>query len=635
MRDISIYTKQFLGLFVLPLVLISCSESNPKNGSASAAVRLGTFPYAYTISSSSETIAVNGDPAAQSNAVFSRFINTSLNNNGDLAFLAFSRDGVAQVENRGLWLRLSNGNLSPLAWQGAMVNNNPDLLFDSIEDRYHINDAAQVLFASSLSGTAVVPWSNSALYFRDQDGSTIQLARTGDVVADWPSNPTIEYFSSVRDLNQLGEVVYIAWVNLGADSTQDGDLIAPGVWLKRANGMPNLALNYGSVDPANGWMFQTFIDASINNQSNAIVVAQAGPTWRHGVWLIDANDALSNIAVEGTSAPNMVDAMLGNPTTYAYPTMAASQNDNGDIALFSLISGAGVDYSNDHAIWLRDSNANYQLVVREGDLLPSINTDATVAAINASDLLATKGKPLINNNGQVLYSTQLAGSTITGNNDKALWLWDRTSNNHKVVQTGDSVSGLANGEFVASFPMFGDGMQLNDNGEVLLNVTLAGAGVDASNDQAILYYNVVSGANIFLREGDNMNIAAGDSRIVSNYLSEGNPGINNASQVAFVAEFINGSGVFLTTPKVAVPVPTPAPNSGCVEHEDEDDDDDHHADDDMVDHGVDLKSVTPFSVSDDVERETHHEQEECEIEYDDDDHDSHDKESEIEASSHS
>jgi len=593
--------KKLGGIVVIPLILLSCSSSNSGDATIARELRLGTFAYSYTVSSSSETIALSDDPAPDTGLTFSSFANSVINQNGASAFYALAKAPNSIVDSDGLWFRDANGVVSLIAIRDGAIANSNGLLFNDISKRFKLNNSGQVLFLSSLAGTNVNAGNQFALFFRDITGNISPIARSGDIAPGWFA--PYDYSFTDYDLNDLGEVVFTAEVNLGPDSSVDGDLILPGVWLRNGDGSVVPILSSGDNAPGTGSTFFTFNRVQINNNSQILVEARASIYWRHGVWTVGPNGLPSVVAYEEDPAPGIAGVTLGKTSTNSTPLMNAQINNNNEIALFSIIDGASVNTTNDHAIWLRDGAGIFQLVMREGDMAPQQNADVSVAALMGSDSEVTLGRPQLNNAGQLLLSAQLSGPSIDASNDKVLWLWDK-STFHKVVQSGDTINGLASGESVASFSLSGDSMQLNDNGEVLLQVTLAGPGVDTSNDQALVYYNATSGANIFLREGDSMQVASGDNRIVTDYLLEGRPGMNNSSQVLFAAGFGNSYGLFLTTPYISGPTPpAPSNDSACSSHEDEDDDDEHEIEYD--DNGLEIES------------EHHEEHEACEVEDED------------------
>ena len=423
-----------------------------------------------------------------------------------------------------------------------------------------------------------------------------------------------------------GEVIFVADVNYGPDSSVDGDLILPSVWLRNSDATLNAAVLYGDAAPGTNAMFEAFGPVQINNNALALLEAHAGAGLSHGVWTRQSDGTLTKIAFEGDATGVIVDATLGKPTTNSTPLMNASINNNGEILLFSIISGMTVSDADDHALLLRNASGNLQLVAREGEAVTELGTGVVASALMGSSSEVVSGRAKLNDQGQVLYTATLSGPGIDTSNDRALWLWDANSGRSLVLQSGAGISGLNAGETIAGFSLTGTDMQLNNNGEVLLQVTLAGNTVTSANDQALVYYNATDGANVFLREGDTMSVASGDSRVVSDYLLAGNPGINSSSQVLFAAGFGGSYGLFLTTPAVAPPPPPPSNgNTGCDkeddhEHSHYEDDDDDDGDDDRSAHDANSAWDDPRmkSMLNEIKDGSHH-REACEKE--DDDHD--------------
>jgi len=593
-------------IVVLPLLLLSCSSSNNEVEQLTHPIRLGTFTYSYTVASNSETVALSGDPTGQTGFAYTQFSESALNDNGQLAFFANSISSDITTEADGIWIRDNQAAISPVANRGGNVSYTSDLQYDLVSPHFLLNQLGQVLFTSTLAGLGVNGTNNLALLISDSSGSVLPLARSGDIAPGWlaPFESTFTEY----DLNDFGEAVFIGEVNLGPDSSVDGDLILPGIWKRNGDGSVVSFLSYGDDAPETGSTFSTFGKVNINNHSQLLVEARAGFYWKHGVWIADANNTLAKIAFEGDQAPGLSGVTLGKSSSQATPLMSATINDNNEIVLFSALEGPTVDNSNDHALWFRDTLGKFHLISREGDVAPQSNADIFVSALMGSVGDDTAERPRLNKRGQVLFSTQIVGSSVDNTNDKALWLWD-LSGVHKVIQSGESIVGLAPGEIIASFSLAGTSMQLNDNGEVLVQVQLSGPGVDTTNDLALVYYNITSGANIFIRKGENIQVKTGDFRSVSDYLMEGQPGINNSSQVLFAAGFTNSAGLFLISPQAVPLPPRPSdtggnPNSGCNKTDDGDDDEKEFEHDD---NGLEIESSATHA----------DEQEECEIEEDD------------------
>ena len=76
-------------------------------------------------------------------------------------------------------------------------------------------------------------------------------------------------------------------------------------------------------------------------------------------------------------------------------------NDAGQIAFVAEIEGAGVDESNNEAIWSGETN-NLALVARRGDQAPD------ASGVNFNDL----DYPALNSSGQIAFRADLTGSGV-------------------------------------------------------------------------------------------------------------------------------------------------------------------------------------------------------------------------------
>jgi hypothetical protein len=90
----------------------------------------------------------------------------------------------------------------------------------------------------------------------------------------------------------------------------------------------------------------------------------------------------------------------------------ARNNDNGDVAFFSNVTGAGVTAANDFALWLVADDGT-SLIAREG--WQAVGTPAGVLFGNMDSTLA------LNNFGQIAFTSPLTGTGVTSANDRGLW----------------------------------------------------------------------------------------------------------------------------------------------------------------------------------------------------------------------
>jgi len=532
---------------------------------------VNAFSYSYQSDSTTETIALTNDPAPDTIFSFYSFSTSVLNNGSDLAFYALGYIPNTFIYRDGIWFHDHLGSTSLLAVRFGNVPGHLGLQFDDVRDYFFLNENGQVLFASSLTGSGVDTSNDFAIFFREFDGTISMLAREGDPAPGWPGSPPFDGFFGIQGLSNNAESVFTGWVNLGPHPVLPEDIIRPGIWKITSLADIELIAKDGDSAPGTSGVFGAFGRAYISDSGVITFEGRATPGLAHGVWRKPGSNPIEKIAYEGDAAPLIAGAQLGKSGTSSTPLMNAVMNNNANIALFSIISGAGVNAGNDHAIWYRSGGGGYQLVAREGDAAPGIGGGVTIAALMDSDGEPTAGKPKLNNGEQVVYTGLLAGAGVTADNNNAIWRWEAGSST-LIARSGNSVAGLQAGESIASVPLNGSHIQLNDNGEVLFEAMIAGPSVTAANDQALILASPIYGTSVFLREGDTMEVAPGDNRVVTDYMLEGNPGLNSASQVSYTTGFPGDTfGLFVTSPSQVLP-PT------CDVEDDESEDSDEHED---------------------------------------------------------
>ncbi len=299
--------------------------------------------------------------------------------------------------------------------------------------------------------------------------------------------------------------------------------------------------------------------ASILNDSGQVAYRAllAGPE------ITDANNAgiwrdQTLMARTGDPAPGMVEvdfAGLGTP----------SLNSAGQVAYHGILTGTGIDDTNDLSLWLGDT-----LIARKGDPDPGpmpggnifgfsdprlndagqvaylvfIAQNATItdfAIMRDNGLIAHTNTPApgtpegvsffllhdprLNNAGQVAYRAQLTGTGITDSNNIGIWRDDAI-----IAQAGDPAPGTSGG---TSFGFFTDPV-LNDAGQVAYHATLTGTGVTDTNNTGVW-----RDSTLIAREAEP---APGTSAGTLFKRFEAKPAIDTAGQVVYQAE-LSGPGV--------------------------------------------------------------------------------------------
>jgi hypothetical protein len=172
------------------------------------------------------------------------------------------------------------------------------------------------------------------------------------------------------------------------------------------------------------------------------------------------------------------------------------------------------------------------------------------------------GWSLLNEAGHALLNALLSGTGVDDSNDEAVFLRDAQGNLTLVHRFGEQAPGTPAGTLFAGNPALGYARILNSVGQVAFTQPLAGPGVDSTNDHGIWATDRTGAQQLIAREGDELEVAPGDFRTISelsfvgdNGNSNGWPsGFNNFGQLAFWASFTDGSeGVFVSNKVATVP----------------------------------------------------------------------------------
>jgi hypothetical protein len=277
------------------------------------------------------------------------------------------------------------------------------------------------------------------------------------------------------------------------------------------------------------------------------------PSYRYGIWRA-TDDGLELLALQGDQAPGLP----GGATFVDFDTVLPSidpigLNNAGQIAFSTTIAGPGVDSTNDIGVWAGEAG-NLRLVAREGNVAPGAG--GAVFNYDLHDVV-------LNFKGQTAFQAFLAGSGVDPTNN-GIWS-EGTGNLELVARVGSHAPGTAAGVVFRNFgnPGVNETLVLNAQGQVAFAATLTGDGVDISNDRGIWATDPDGQLQLIARTGDALQIAPGDSRTID-YLAfvggsgneDGRPsGFNDFGQLAFVAQFTDGSSGIFVSNLVAVPEP--------------------------------------------------------------------------------
>jgi hypothetical protein len=286
-----------------------------------------------------------------------------------------------------------------------------------------LNDAGQVAFRSTLTGSGVDSSNNEGIW-RGAPGSLSLVARRGSAA---PGTASGVNYSSLGNpvLNDAGQVAFGAFLTgSGVDSSNNEGIWrgAPGslsLVARRGSQAPGTAagVNYSSLgipvlNDAGQMAFWAFLTGSGVDSSN-----------NQGIWQ-GAPGSLSLVARRGSHAPGTASGV--NYSSLGHPVL----NDAGQVAFWGFLTGSGVDSSNNEGIW-RGAPGSLSLVARSGS-----QAAGTASGVNYSSL----GIPVLNDAGQVAFWSFLTGSGVDVTNNQGIWIGDG-SESLLVARRGELLAG--------------------------------------------------------------------------------------------------------------------------------------------------------------------------------------------------
>ena len=373
-------------------------------------------------------IVRKGDPAPglgagiTTSAIFGDF---AMNAAGQVAFHStVAGTGVTTDNNEVL-----NFGSSLIAREGNQAPGMPTGVVFSFFQSTMLNDAGQVAYGATVSGTGINSLNNDAIY-----RNAALVAREGNQAPGLPTGVTYG-FLSLGGINNGGTIVYESGLaGTGVDVTNNNALWRNSSLIARSgDGAPSLP----------GVSFAGFGTPQINNAGQTSFFANLTGT---GVDTTNNSSLWRDstlIARTGNQAP-------GLPSGVTLSSLGSMQlNDAGQLVYVATLGGTA-DGTNNQALY-----RNSTLIARKGNQAPGLAAGITFGAVTL---------PVLNNTGQVAFFGNLAGAGITSSNDGSLWIGDGVEN-IMVAREGMTRAGRTIGVFFS--PQAG---QLNDSGQFAYQV---------------------------------------------------------------------------------------------------------------------------------------------------------------------
>jgi hypothetical protein len=438
-----------------------------------------------------QTIALTGEPGSDAGGPlwFPSDTKLALNDAGQVAFVATHLDAGGALESS--LFRGDGQSLTEIVRSGQSLDETGATL-GGVE-HWLLNDRGDVAFAGVLD--------NAIGVFRGDGEHLTQIAR----------EPQVDFMLDA--INRAGQVTFGA-----LDRGEQGDVQDWTLYL--GNGLERTLIATKDMHTPHGILGPVRGRALLNDSGQ---VAFAGLPLGIFRW---EDEVLTPIAVEGQQAPNGNGTFsFLEPEFLSYGTVH-SINNAGRVLFLGRLSGAtGGDAD---GLFLGDG-AGLTEIIRDGQVVP--DGDRTFSRLDLTF-------PKLNERGQV------AILHLTG-----LFLFSDGVVKRVLSPGQPAPDGNGTIRGWASLAELGR-MDLNDSGQIALAVPFEGAG-GSSAEETALY--LIHGTEVteLVRSGDVLDLGGGDVRRIRFIFGGAN--LNNHGQVAFTAQFTDGtSGVFVTT------VPGPA-----------------------------------------------------------------------------
>jgi hypothetical protein len=318
--------------------------------------------------------------------------------------------------------------------------------------------------------------------------------------------------TSVKELalNSVGQVAFQATI-AGADVNESSN---QGIWAEGPDGL-HLVVRENSPAPgaAPDARFVSTPGFTFNNAGHVAFISKLwGPSINdandEGIWS-DRSGKLAPIALEGMAAPGTaprvvfghrgpVETQFGPlvPNTFRPGVGGTTAFNHVDqIAFSATLNGDGIDDFNNEGIW-SERDGTLRLVVRQGDDVPGLN--GTTFGGLAIGGFRGPAAYVLNDRGQVAFQSGAMGDSPEVS--PVFGIWSEGSGNLQLVaHSGMHAPGTPDGVEFDRLAL--DSGALNNSGHTFFEAGLRGQGVREFHDDSGLWTNRAGNLQLVAREG--------------------------------------------------------------------------------------------------------------------------------------
>lgn len=333
-----------------------------------------------------------------------------LNAAGQSAFAAgLFGDGVGFDNATGLWHGAAGG-LALLAREGNVApGTSAGAFFGGFTEHPALNDSGACAFYATLTGPDVDGF-NSAGIWIGSPGSLTLLARLGAATPGVAGETFTELGRPV--LNAAGQGLFPGTASTsgrGLWAGSPGSVALVALIGAAAPGLPGVTYSWNFADRLGQ------VRPVLNGQGRVAYAAYLyaedivpGTEW--SLWTGPAN-APALLARSGQAAPGAAGVFTDFGSPLINSTGAVTFHANTAVALGDPVSGDG--------LW-RGTPGSLTKIVRTGDPAPGAGAGVTFAVLNGGTGSSVENAA-VNDSGETVFMAQLAGASITTDNDDSLW----------------------------------------------------------------------------------------------------------------------------------------------------------------------------------------------------------------------
>ena len=495
-------------------------------------VALSAAVSAPVLGQSTTVLAVTGDAAPDGNGVFlgfGTFDGPSLNDAGQVGFSAsLSGTTGGSLDDSGVFRAGGVGGVVQVARGGQTAPGGGN--FFSLSGPA-INEAGQLAFrASGLTDAGGF----SGIYRGDGTGAPVQIVRDGQAA---PGGNGTFININPPEFNDAGQVAFASQLANTSGGAANTDNL--GVFRGDGGSVVQIARRGQPVPGGNGTL-DTFGAPAINAAGQAAFAAtlantSGGLNDSSGIYRGDGVGAPVQIARQGQTVPG------ANGTFARFDFSNPALNDAGQAAFKAALANTLGGTSDNEGIFRGDGATPVIQVAREGQFAPG--GDGRFGSFGFD--------PTLNNANQVAFYAGLTATSGGTANDTGLFRAGGAGGTITVAREGQAAPG-GNGTFSV---LSANDLALNDAGQIIFVADLAGTAGGSADDRGLFLYDDTRGLLTVAREGDALlGSTITDLRFNGSTIYNGDErsGFNELGQVAYgftLADGRRGIALYDSTPE--------------------------------------------------------------------------------------